>query len=139
MTCLIDRILDRAGMKSHAPMLGTFGTLHAHFQEKKSSLKRLGKSSKLFIVITLIHTIKSQEIFPRRFRELFCLENQHTKKFPAQKHVTSFLLRPEFCLSSKSLQCFTYRPGQPNADSTKNVLLLKNPQFLPNHNETLLK
>ena len=22
-----------------------------------------------------------------------------------------------------------YRPGQPNADSTKNVLLLKNPQF----------
>ena len=26
---------------------------------------------------------------------------------------------------------------QANADSTKNVLLLKNPQFLPNHNETL--
>ena len=34
---------------------------------------------------------------------------------------------------------YNYRPGQPNADSTKNVLLLKNPQFLPNHNETLLK
>ena len=34
---------------------------------------------------------------------------------------------------------YTYRPGQPNADSTKNVLILKNPQFLPNHNETLLK
>ena len=32
-----------------------------------------------------------------------------------------------------------YRPGQPNADSTKNVLLLKDPQFLPNHNETLPK
>ena len=29
-------------------------------------------------------------------------------------------------LISKSLY---YRPGQPNADSTKNVLLLKNPQF----------
>ena len=26
-----------------------------------------------------------------------------------------------------------------NPDSTKNVLLLKNLQFLPNHNETLLK
>ena len=26
-----------------------------------------------------------------------------------------------------------------NPDSTQNVLLLKNPQFLPNHNETLLK
>ena len=35
MTCLIDRIVDRAGLKSHAFMLGTFfGSLYADFQEK---------------------------------------------------------------------------------------------------------
>ena len=33
----------------------------------------------------------------------------------------------------------TYTLKQAKADATKNVLLLKNLQFLPNHNETLSK
>ena len=33
----------------------------------------------------------------------------------------------------------TYTPGEPNPDLAKNMLLLKNPQFLPNHCETLSK
>ena len=32
---------------------------------------------------------------------------------------------------------YIYTLKHANPDSTKNVLLLKNPQFLPNHNETL--
>ena len=34
---------------------------------------------------------------------------------------------------------FTYTLEKAKLDSTKKVLLLKNPQFLSNHNETLLK
>ena len=30
-----------------------------------------------------------------------------------------------------------YRQAKANANSSKNMLLLKNPQFSPNHNETL--
>ena len=37
------------------------------------------------------------------------------------------------------MQLDTYTLKQAKADSTKNLLLLKNPQFLPNHNETLSK
>ena len=37
----------------------------------------------------------------------------------------------------ESIKSYTLKHANP--DSTKNVLLLKNLQFLPNHNETLLK
>ena len=59
ITCLIDRVLSGAGMKSHTSMLGTFlvyvylGPV-SDFQEK-SSRSFLGESSKLFIVVTLLH------------------------------------------------------------------------------------
>ena len=82
MTCLKGRILDGAGMKSHASMLGTFFVytlaLCMPIFKKKSSLKRLGKSSNISIVVT-------------------------------EKYVTSFLARPELRLVSKSLKCFTNR------------------------------
>ena len=52
MTCLIDRILDRAGMKSHASMLGTFFVytlaLCMPIFKKKSTLNRLGKRKSSF-------------------------------------------------------------------------------------------
>ena len=37
------------------------------------------------------------------------------------------------------IKIIVYTLKHANLDSTKNVLLLKNLQFLPNHNETLLK
>ena len=40
---------------------------------------------------------------------------------------------------SMDIRKFYYTLKHANPDSTKNVLLLKNLQFLPNHNETLLK
>ena len=48
MTCLIDKVLDGAGMKSHTSLLGTFlvHTLGPHMQilNIKSSLKHLEKT-----------------------------------------------------------------------------------------------
>ena len=40
--------------------------------------------------------------------------------------------------NESALLCL-YTPGEPNPDLAKNMLLLKNPQFLPNHCETLSK
>ena len=57
MTCWIGEVLDEPGMKSHTSMLGTFFVynlaLCMPIFKKKSPLKRLGKSYKLFIVVTL--------------------------------------------------------------------------------------
>ena len=39
MTCLIDRVLSGAGIKSHTFMLGTLGSMYADFQEKEISGK----------------------------------------------------------------------------------------------------
>ena len=56
MTCLKGEGLDGPGMKSHTSMLGTFFVytlaLCMPIFKKKSPLKRLGKSYKLFIVVT---------------------------------------------------------------------------------------
>ena len=53
---LVFRGLSGTGMKLHSSMLGTFFVytlaLSMPIFKKKSSLKRLGESSKLFIVIT---------------------------------------------------------------------------------------
>ena len=56
MTCLIDRVLDRAGMKSHVgDFFGIYlGTMYADFQEKKSSQRFLEKTPKLFIVVVTL-------------------------------------------------------------------------------------
>ena len=58
MTCLKAEVLDGPGMKSHTFMLGTFFVytlaLCMPIFKKKSPLKRLGKSYKLFIVVTLL-------------------------------------------------------------------------------------
>ena len=58
MTCKIGEVLDESGMKSHTSMLGPFFVytlgLCMPIFKKKSRLKRLGKSSKLFIVVTLL-------------------------------------------------------------------------------------
>ena len=45
------------------------GTKYADFQEKKSSQRFMGKSSKFFIVVTLL-----LELFPRNIREHFFLK-----------------------------------------------------------------
>ena len=64
MTCLIDRVLSEAGMKLHTflHMLGTFFVytlaLSMPIFKKKSLLRRfLEKSSKLFIVVTLLYIL----------------------------------------------------------------------------------
>ena len=106
MTCLIGEVLDGPVMKSHTSMLEMFFVytlaLCTPIFKKKSPLKRLGKSSKLFIVVT--------------FQGRFFLENWHIRAIRyirktslTQKYVTSSLARPDLRLSSKSLQCFTYR------------------------------
>ena len=73
MACLIGEAVDGPGMKSHTSMLGKFFvytlTLCMPIFKKKSPLKRLGKSYKLFIVVTLLQT----------FQWRFFLENWHTK------------------------------------------------------------
>ena len=56
MTCLIDRVLSGAGMKSHTFMLGMFLYTPWHYVcrfSRKNLCRFLGKSSKLFIVVTL--------------------------------------------------------------------------------------
>ena len=58
MTCWIGEALDGPGMKSHTSMLRTFFVytlaLCMPIFKKKSPLKPLGKSYKLFIVVTLL-------------------------------------------------------------------------------------
>ena len=58
MTCLKGEGLAGPEMKSHTYMLRTFFVytlaLSMPIFKKKSPLKRLGKSSKLFIVVTLL-------------------------------------------------------------------------------------
>ena len=84
MTCLLDEGLDGPGMKSHTSLLGTFflyalGPRMPIFK-KKSSLKRLGKSSKLFIVVTLLNTYNEKfGAFSQTFQARFFLENWHTQ------------------------------------------------------------
>ena len=77
MTCWIDEVLDGAGIKSHAFMLGTFfytyiGTLYADFQEKifpETSWKKLQTFH-----CSNVTAMKSLELFPRRFRKDFFLK-----------------------------------------------------------------
>ena len=45
----------------------------------------------------------------------------------------------EVHLEENNCAVIKYRLGEENVDSTKNMLLLKNPQFFPNHYETLVK
>ena len=50
----------------------------------------------------------------------------------------NFFFRKWTLMSSNSREFGdVYTVGKANANSTKNVLLLKNPQFLPNYYETL--
>ena len=91
MTYLINRILDGAGMKSHAFMLGTFfsiylGSLYADFQEK-IFFETSGKKFQTFHC-SKVTTMKSLELCPRRFRQDFFLKigihraKVYTKKVP---------------------------------------------------------
>ena len=102
MTCKIDKILDGAGMKSHASMLGTFFVytlaLCMPIFKKKYSLKRLEKSSKLF---------------PRRFREDFFLKigiqraKVYTKNVP-NIEACDFIPAPSRILSIKQVIVVLY-------------------------------
>ena len=86
MTCLIDRVLGRAGMKSH---------VYVRF---------------LYIVRYVYTTIQSLEHSPKIIREDFFLKigilsaKVYTKNVPV---ASSMPARAELCLSSKSLQYFT--------------------------------
>ena len=85
MTCLKGEGLDGPGMKSHTSMLRTFFVytlaLSMPIFKKKSPLKRLGKSSKLFIVVTLLY-----------FRRLFSIKCLFIKKHYSISIYTSLKL-----------------------------------------------
>ena len=53
---------------------------------------------------------------------------------PKESHVGKF--PANFCVKMIGTSS-KYTVGTPNADFDKNMLLLKNPQYLPNHYETL--
>ena len=118
MTCLLDEVLDGPGTKSHTSLLGTFFvyTLGPRILifKKKFSLKRLGKSSKISIVVTL-QQWKFWNFFPDVSGKIFSWKLEYVvprciqKTSPTEKYVTSFLARPELRLVSKSLKCFTNR------------------------------
>ena len=83
------------------------GSLYVDFQEKI-----LPETSWKNHCSNVTTTMKSLELFPRRFREDFFLKigiiirspKVYTKKRPpTEKYVTSSLPRPELRLSSKSL------------------------------------
>ena len=84
-----------------------FGTMYADFQEKIFA-EISGKMFQTFHCSN-VTTMKSLGVFPRYIREYFfwkwaymvprCIQ----KTSPTLKYVTSSLLRPEICLSSKSL------------------------------------
>ena len=69
MICLIDKILDEAGMKSHASMLETFfvylGCLYANFQEKKNLPLNVWEK------VPNITSMKSLELFPDVLVKIF--------------------------------------------------------------------
>ena len=118
MTCLLDEGLDGPGIKSHTSLLGTFFvyTLGPRIPifKKKSSLKRLGKSSKISIVVTLLQW-KFWNFFPDVSGKIFSWKLVYVvprciqKTSPTEKYVTLFLARPDLRLVSKSLKCFTNR------------------------------
>ena len=62
--------------------------------------------------------------------------NFHVEEVGIEPLLTSFKANPNIIINCVMKQ-YTLEKAKP--DSTKNVLLLKNPQFLSNHNETLPK
>ena len=80
MTCQIGEVLDEPGIKSHTSMLGTFFVytlaLCMPIFKKKSRLKRLGKSSKLWVLHkkSFLCNTQSSELFPRNLGEDFFLK-----------------------------------------------------------------
>ena len=105
-------------MKSYTSLLGTFFVytlaLCMPIFKKKSSLKRLGKSCKLFIVVTLLQW-KVCNFFPDVSGEIFSWklafkEPRYIRKtHQTWKYMTSSLACPDLHLLSKSLKCFIYR------------------------------
>ena len=105
MTCLIGKVLDGPGMKSHTSMLGTFFVytlaLCMPIFKKKSPLKRLGKSYKLWVLHknSFLCNTQSLELFPRNLREDFFLKigilspKVYTKNVP-NIEVCNFILAP---------------------------------------------
>ena len=77
MTCQIGEVLDEPGIKSHTSMLGTFFVytlaLCMPIFKKKSRLKRLGKSSKLWVLHkkSFLCNTQSSELFPRNLGKDF--------------------------------------------------------------------
>ena len=74
MTCLMARVLSRAGMKFHTSMLGTFFVctlgLSMPIFKKKSLWRFPGKSSKLFTVLMLLQW-KAEDFFPEISTKIF--------------------------------------------------------------------
>ena len=80
MTCLIGEAVDGPRMKSHTSMLEMFFVytlaLCTPIFKKKSPLKRLGKSYKLWVLHknSFLCNTQSLELFPRNLREDFFLK-----------------------------------------------------------------
>ena len=105
MTCLIGEAVNGPRMKSHTSMLGTFFVytlaLCMPIFKKKSRLKRLGKSSKLWVLHkkSFLCNTQSLELFPRNLCEDFFLKigilgsKVYTKNVP-NIEVCNFILAP---------------------------------------------
>ena len=119
MTCLLDEGLDGPGMKSHTSMLGTFFVytlaLCMPIFKKKSHLKRLGKSSKLWVLHkkSFLCNTQSLELFPRNLRKDFFLKigilspKVYTKNVP-NIDICNFILAPLRTLSIKQVIVVLY-------------------------------
>ena len=109
MTCLKDRVLSGARMLRWGRFLYTLGTKYANFQEKKSLWRFLGKSSKVFIVVTN----QNLELFPRNLSKNFFLKigihsaKVYIKNFP-NIEVCDFYPAPPRTLSIKKVIVVLY-------------------------------
>ena len=120
MTCLIGEAVDGPRMKSHTSMLERFFVytlaLCTPIFKKKSPLKRLGKSYKLWVLHKnsfLRNTTQSLELFPRNLREDFFLKigilspKVYAKNVP-NIEVCNFILAPLRSLPIKQVIVVLY-------------------------------
>ena len=119
MTCLIGEAVDGPRMKSHTSMLEMFFVytlaLCTPIFKKKSPLKRLGKSYKLWVLHknSFLCNTQSLELFPRNLREDFFLKigilipKVYTKNVP-NIDVCNFIPAPLRTLSIKQVIVVLY-------------------------------